>query len=134
VIVADRRAVLESIILGDDRRITPGDRLRALDALSTLGEEQEVDSVRLELAGLDQETLDLAYDREFGPLISDLLDGGELAAHMPYTAARLKEEVERRVEARVREELPGAGSAAHTPAPGPPPCGTHCSGARAGAR
>jgi hypothetical protein len=59
----DVRAVLEAIAFGDDGRVTPSDRLRALEHLSRMEPGQQPDgSYSSELAALEGEELDRHLD------------------------------------------------------------------------
>lgn len=116
----DLRAVLESIVFGDDARITPGDRLRAAEQLREL--QPPADRVvRLLASQMPQD--ETALDQALDPLIADDVlravesaDGGSwpvlaalLTALVDRKAAELADEeriqklVEERAEARARE-------------------------------
>jgi hypothetical protein len=114
----DHRAVLEAIAFGDDQRVTPSDRLRALEHLSRIDGTEPSGTYSSELASLDGEELDRHLDallaeqiaadvfgeRERWPVLGQLIDReverrAELRAKQ-LDGAQVEAEIERRVEER----------------------------------
>jgi hypothetical protein len=98
----DVRAVLEAIAFGDDGRVTPSDRLRALEHLSRMepGEQPE-GSYSIELAALEGEELDRRLDALLGEEIAADLFGE--AKRWPVLAQLVLREVERRADSLAQE-------------------------------
>ena len=63
---ADRRAVLEGVAYGDDPKITPGDRLRAIEYLAVLDANQ-VPEIRVLVGQLGDGELAHEWDHYCGP-------------------------------------------------------------------
>jgi hypothetical protein len=60
--VSDVRSVLEGIAFGRDERITPADRLRAVEQLQQLDPTPPLDAYEQEIRSWDEETLDREMD------------------------------------------------------------------------
>jgi hypothetical protein len=98
----DVRAVLEAIAFGDDGRVTPSDRLRALEHLSRMEPGEQPDgSYSSELAALEGEELDPHLDALLAEQIAaDVFGEGK---HWPTLARLVGQEVEDRVRTRAEE-------------------------------
>jgi hypothetical protein len=98
----DVRAVLEAIAFGDDGRVTPSDRLRALQHLSRMEPGQQPDgSYSSELAALEGEELDRHLDALLAEQIAaDVLGEG---TQWPTLAHLVQTEVERRADSLAQE-------------------------------
>jgi hypothetical protein len=95
----DVRAVLEAIAFGDDGRVTPSDRLRALEHLSRMGQQPD-GSYSSELAALEGEELDRHLDALLAEQIAaDVLGEG---TQWPTLAHLVQTEVERRADSLAR--------------------------------
>jgi hypothetical protein len=94
----DARAVLEAIAFGDDGRVTPSDRLRALEHLSRMEPNAQPDAgYSSELAALEGEELDLHLDVLLAEQIAaDVFGEGK---HWPTLARLVGQEVEDRAGA-----------------------------------
>jgi hypothetical protein len=116
----DHRAVLEAIVYGDDPRVTPSDRLRALEHLARMEDGQAPNvGYSSELAALEGEELDRHLDALlseqiaadiFGearrwPVLAQLVqrevDGRARTLAKELHVAQVEAEVERRVEERL---------------------------------
>ncbi len=107
----DRRALLEALAFGDDPKVTPSDRLRALELLRA----EHGGQGRPDFSDLTDAELDAAEDADLSAALVDLLrqelDGIEpphltaelFPAGLPLTVAALAAELQRRAEARARE-------------------------------
>jgi hypothetical protein len=94
----DHRAVLEAIAYGDDPRVTPSDRLRALEHLSRMEPGQQPDgSYSSELASLEGEEL----DRRLDALLAEQIAADVLGARERWPV--LGQLVDREVERRARK-------------------------------
>jgi hypothetical protein len=116
----DKRALLEAIAYGDDARVTPGDRLRALEQLDALGD--PAPALRAELAAASDEEVDRLWDAHLAHEAPLLLQDGPLAQRYPNAAAALRKaalqyqpgrrsarwraEVERRARALAQRDMP----------------------------
>jgi hypothetical protein len=98
IVAEDHRAVLEAIAFGDDHRVTPSDRLRALEHLARMepGEQTE-GSYSSELAALEGEELDRHLDALLAEQIAADVFGE--AKRWPTLAHLVGQEVEGRAEA-----------------------------------
>jgi hypothetical protein len=98
----DVRAVLEAIAFGDDGRVTPSDRLRALEHLSRVepGEQTE-GSYSSELAALEGEELDRHLDALLAEQIAADVFGE--ATRWPTLAYLVGQEVEDRARTLAEE-------------------------------
>lgn len=87
----DRRALLEAIAYGDDPKVTPNDRLRALEMLDRLAipEDDEALAIGREVAGMTDEELDQAL-AEYAPAMP-----GSLVAEVFDIARQVQEEAGR---------------------------------------
>lgn len=87
----DRRALLEAIAYGDDPKVTPNDRLRALEMLNalTIPEDDEALAIGREVAGMTDEELDQAL-AEYAPAMP-----GSLVAEVFDIAKQVQEEAAR---------------------------------------
>lgn len=98
----DRRAVLEAIAFGEDGRVTPSDRLRAIEHLSRLEEAlPQPNTYAPELAALEGEEL----DRHLDALLADQIAAdifGE-AKQWPTLAHLVQTEFERRAGSLAEE-------------------------------
>jgi hypothetical protein len=92
----DRRAVLEAIAFGDDHRVTPSDRLRALEHLARM-EDSEPPNARYssELAALEGEELDRHLDALLAEQIAADIFGE--AKQWPTLAQLVQREIDLRV-------------------------------------
>jgi hypothetical protein len=96
----DVRAVLEAIAFGDDGRVTPSDRLRALEHLSRMGQQPD-GSYSSEPAALEGEELDRHLDALLAEQIAaDVLGEG---TQWPTLAHLVQTEVERRADSLAQE-------------------------------
>jgi hypothetical protein len=92
----DVRAVLEAIAFGDDGRVTPSDRLRALEHLSRMEPDQQPDgSYSSELAALEGEELDRHLDALLAEQIAADIFGE--AKQWPTLAQLVQREIDLRV-------------------------------------
>jgi hypothetical protein len=108
----DRRAVIEGIVYGDDPRVTPGERLRALELLADLDRAEVTPSAHIaaELETLDDEQLEekaRALDELFLYLtVSGLLRGDE---HSPTDEISeeqwqtMRRDLDAQIQAKARE-------------------------------
>jgi hypothetical protein len=98
----DRRALLEAIAFGDDQRVTPSDRLRALEHLSRIEETDPPNAgYSSELASLEGEEL----DRHLDALLAEKIAGdvfGE-AKRWPVLAKLVSREVDRRARTLAKD-------------------------------
>lgn len=87
----DRRALLEAIAYGDDPKVTPNDRLRALEMLDRLAipEDDEALAIGREVAGMTDEELDQAL-AQYAPAMP-----GSLVAEVFDIAKQVQEEAGR---------------------------------------
>lgn len=105
----DRRAVLEAIAYGDDPRLAPTDRLRALELLGQLG--AVPGGMEGYVAGLSDEQLEqelqAIWPEPCWPeLVPELLKRrGKVARQYPAAAKALRAEVERLVAERMEAEV-----------------------------
>jgi hypothetical protein len=92
----DHRAVLEAIAYGDDPRVTPSDRLRALEHLARM-EDSEPPNARYssELAALEGEELDRHLDALLAEQIAADIFGE--AKQWPTLAQLVQREIDLRV-------------------------------------
>jgi hypothetical protein len=92
-VTVNRRAVLEAIVHARDPRVTPGDRLRAIEMLQELGDEDVAAETvyRHDLASLDGPDLDAFVD---SLLVHEYLVAG--LRRFPELAGVLEREVERK--------------------------------------
>jgi hypothetical protein len=123
----DHRAVLEAIAFGDDHRVTPSDRLRALEHLSRIDEaEASTAGYSSELAALEREELDRHLDALlaeqiaadiFGeakqwPTLAQLvqreIDLRATTLAQDLHVAQVEVEIEQRVEERLRQLVTSA--------------------------
>jgi hypothetical protein len=98
----DVRAVLEAIAFGDDGRVTPSDRLRALEHLSRMEPGQQADgSYSSELAALEGDELDRHLDALLAEQIAADVFGE--AKRWPTLAHLVGQEVEGRAQSRAKQ-------------------------------
>jgi hypothetical protein len=92
---ADAQALLEAVAFGRDPDLKPADRLRALEMLSELDPEPDLDDAfRAEVARLDGPALDRELDALCGPgIVADALAGGD---RYPMMARLIRDAVEAR--------------------------------------
>ena len=93
------RAVLEAIAYGDEVRVTPADRLRALQELGVTAEPADPGAAARALP-LEQAVAEL--DQYLAARLAGLLHGGAEAEQWPELAEGLRRVVEVQVEVRVR--------------------------------
>jgi hypothetical protein len=112
--VSDVRSVLEGIAFGRDERITPADRLRAVEQLQQLNPTPPLDAYEQEISSWDEETLDREMDDLCAEEIAEAVreDNGRwprLAALLRETVEERAREladrdaIEREIEAKVKE-------------------------------
>jgi hypothetical protein len=93
----DARAVLEALAFGTDARLTPADRLRAIEQLNALDAPARPD----DLARMPLDDLERENDSLQAGIIAALFSGSvDVAERYPQTAKLIECEVERRVQAR----------------------------------
>jgi len=109
----DACAVLEAIAFGNDPRITPSDRLRALEQLQAFPDQEAAD-VREILAGMSPEEIAFEWDLFCGAeVVQEALNESGKNAY-PRMAAAIREAVEQRaseiVSGRVRSGFEASGT------------------------
>jgi hypothetical protein len=109
---ANRRSVLEAIAFGSDERISPGDRLRAVEALGELPPPPSAETVGLTIEEIEAEVDDwhaMMLSAMFVASGPEAVADGELdPTRYPMTRRALLEAVARLAE-RVRAEDEAAG-------------------------
>jgi hypothetical protein len=90
---------LNAIVESSDPSVRPADRLKAIELLRGVADVQECPMCS-EVASLSDSELDRHVDAYNAGLAYEALANPE---RLPQTAAALKQEIERRVEARLRE-------------------------------
>ena len=73
----DRRAVLEAVAFGEDDRVRPADRLRAVELLLALGEVDRTlaEEFELEVARMSPEEIDEGLDMVLSVVVGELAAG-----------------------------------------------------------